>query len=170
MEKWHELNWLDQSRAGNLLGGLIWGAVAEEGRRGDRDRPPILSHSQRCGGYPFTTEQRAHIGVAVAMTPREEAADPEGIWCQYGPILIGNVPRFTNDNLILYSLAVVPIFAKAYGVAVPHRTVLNAIAEDALGIWRRHGDLNTRSGVQAVIAAFDKWRDRMCLQSSDSSP
>jgi hypothetical protein len=33
MEKWQDLNWRAQSQAGNLLGGLIWGATAEEGER-----------------------------------------------------------------------------------------------------------------------------------------
>ena len=169
MEKWTELNWADQSRAGNLLGGLIWGATAEEGRRGWNDHPRLLEHSRWCGGYPFTTEQRAHIGVAIAMTPRDEAADPEAIWCQYGTILIGDVPRFTNEELIAYSLAVVPLFARAYGIEFPSTVECDAIAADALCIWRRHGDLTTRSGVQAVIAAFDKWRDHKYFHFPQSS-
>lgn len=160
MEKWHELNWLEQSHAGNLLGGMIWGATAPEGQRGKDDHPRILEHSLRCGGYPFTTEQPAHIGVAIAMTPRGEMADPEGIWCKYGPIRIGNVPQFNNEQLITYSRAVVPVFATAYGLAPPSSDGLKEVTDDALCIWRQHGDLTTRSGVQAVIAAFDNWRDR----------
>ena len=152
MEKWHELNWADQCRAGNLLGGLIWGATAEEGQRGRKDHPRILEHSQRCGGYPFTTEQRTHVGVAIAMTPRGEAADPEGIWCQYGTILIGHVPKFNNEELVAYSRAVVPLFAKAFGVAGPNGAGTEANSRRGTLNWRRHGDLMTRSGVQAVIA------------------
>lgn len=166
MEKWHELNWVEQSRAGNLLGGLVWGASAEEGRRGERDRPRILEHSNRCGGYPFTTDERAYLGIAIAMTPRGEAADPEGIWCQYGTILIGNVPRFSRDDLKLYTRVVVPVFAKAYGVDYPDEVEVGQIAKAALDIWARHGDLTTRSGVQSVIAAFDGWRDSRSLHSS----
>ena len=161
MEKWHELKWVEQSRAGNLLGGLIWGASADVPSRGPDDHPATLQHSY--GGFPFTTQQRSHVGVAIAMTPRGDAADPEGIWCQYGTILIGQVPRFTNEELIAYSLAVVPLFARAYGLVLPSETERSGIAEEALCIWRGHGDMNTRSGVQAVIAAFDKWRDRRCF-------
>lgn len=160
MEKWHELNWLEQSRAGNLLVGLIWGATAPVGQRGKHDQPRVLQHSLRCGGYPFTTEQPAYTGVAIAMTPREEAIDPERTWCQYGAIRIGDVPRFNNRELNAYSRAVVPVFATAFGLAPPNNDELMEAAEDALSIWRQHGDLTTRSGVQAVIAAFDKWRDR----------
>jgi hypothetical protein len=84
MEKWYELDWAEQSRAGNLLGGLIWGATADEGRRGMHDHPDILCHSGRCGGYPFTTERRSHLGIAIAMTPRDED-ESEKIWSFYGP-------------------------------------------------------------------------------------
>ena len=32
MERWQDLNWAEQSKAGNLLGGLIWGATARQGK------------------------------------------------------------------------------------------------------------------------------------------
>ena len=55
------------------------------------DHPEILSHSRRCGGYPFTTEHRCHVGLAIAMTPRDED-EADHIWSFYGPILPENVP------------------------------------------------------------------------------
>jgi hypothetical protein len=93
------------------------------------------------------------------MTPGGEV-DPEGIWCQYGIILIGHVPRFTREELLKYTSVVVPLFAEAYGLAHPRRDEMVTIAADALNIWRRQGDLTTRTGVQSVIEAFDAWRDR----------
>ena len=160
MEKWYELNWAEQSRAGNLLGGLVWGATADEGRRGMHDRPSILTHSGRCGGYPFTTERRCHTGLAIAMTPRDED-ESDHIWSFYGPILTGNVPSLSEGLLFEYCRLVVPLFARAFGVQPPQEEELKFIAAEAVEIWRKHGDLNTRSGVQAAIAAFDHWRDRM---------
>ncbi|MHB1034773.1 MAG: hypothetical protein ACYC35_09470 [Pirellulales bacterium] len=158
MEKWSELKWVEQCRAGNLLGGLIWGASAVEGKRGKYDHPAVLDHSGRCGGYPFTTEERAHIGIAIAMTPRGEE-DPEETWSKYGLIQVWDVPRFTTRALAKYTGAVVPLFAEAYGLNPPNDSEVAYIREHALDAWRKHGDLNTRSGVQAVIAAFDAWRD-----------
>jgi hypothetical protein len=160
MEKWYELNWAEQSRAGNLLGGLIWGARADEGHRGMTDEPIILKHSGRCGGYHFTTERRCHLGLAIAMTPRDED-DSDRIWSSYGPILVGDVPYLSERSLFEYCRRVVPIFSGAFGIEHPQEEELKFIAAEAVEIWRTHGDLNTRHGVQAAIAAFDNWRDRM---------
>jgi len=160
MEKWYELNWAEQSRAGNLLGGLIWGATAEEGHRGMNDHPTVLSHSGRCGGYPFTTERRCHVGLAIAMTPRNDD-DPDHMWSFYGPILAGNAPALNEELLFEYCRRVVPYFARAFGVQPPEEEELKFIAADAVQIWHKHGDLNTRSGVQASIAAFKDWRHRI---------
>src|SRR5690606_3015430 len=79
MEKWQSVDWKAQCRAGNLCGGLVWGATAELGCRscvhhvmnGHRGRLPchhdnLLEHSHRSGGYPFTTPDRCFLGVAVA--------------------------------------------------------------------------------------------------------
>jgi hypothetical protein len=170
MEKWHELNWAEQSRAGNLLGGLIWGATADEGHRGMDDHPGILSHSGRCGGYPFTTERQCHVGLAIAMTPRRDDDSPEKIWSFYGPVRVGNVPALSEDLLFEYCRRVVPFFATAFGVQPPQEEELKFIAGEAVEIWRKHGDLNTRSGVQAAIAAFDHWRDRQCLRFIITDP
>lgn len=158
MEKWNQLNWDEQCRAGNLLGGLIWGATAEEGRRGKHDNPRILKHSGRCNGYPFTTTNRNYVGVAIAMTPREHE-NPERLWSQYGPILIGEVPPLTERRLIRYCQLVMPVVAEAYGLSPPTDVELEEIASEASRAWRMHGDMTTRSGVQAAIAAFDNWRD-----------
>jgi hypothetical protein len=160
MEKWRELNWVEQARAGNLLGGLVWGAKADEGSRGMPDEPIILKHSGRCGGYPFTTERHCHLGLAIAMTPRDED-ESDHIWSLYGPILAGNVPSVTERLLFEYCRRVVPFFAIAFGLEPPQEEELKFIAAAAVEIWRKHGDLNTRHGVQAAIAAFDNWRDRM---------
>jgi hypothetical protein len=159
MEKWHELNWAQQSQAGNLLGGLIWGATAEEGDRGMHDQPDCIDHSNRCGGYPFTTERRCHTGIAIAMTPREYDVSDQ-LWSKYGPILQADVPTLSEKKLLEYCGRVVPLFAEAFGVGEPKPDELKHIAAEALGIWRTHGELNTRYGVQAAIAAFDHWRDR----------
>jgi hypothetical protein len=160
MEKWYELNWTEQARAGNLLGGLIWGATADEGHRGMHDHPDILSHSGRCGGYPFTTERRCHLGLAIAMTPRDDD-ESERLWSFYGPTLAGYVPFFTEELLFEYCRRVVPFFAAAFAVRHPQEEELKFIAGEAVEIWRKHAELNTRFGVQAVITAFDNWRDRL---------
>lgn len=166
MEKWHLLNWTEQIRAGNLLGGLIWGATAEEGHRGCGDHPHALEHSKRCGGHPFTTEKRCHSGLAIAMTPRGHE-NPDEIWYQYGgPILVGEVPRLTRTQLIEHARLVAPFFAEAYGLAPPSDEELDKIAKDAMYTWRKYDDLTTRSGVQSVIAAFDSWRERRCFCNS----
>lgn len=159
MEKWNLLNWVEQSRAGNLLGGLIWGATAQLGRRDKHDNPRVLSHSNRCGGYPFTTLSRCHIGVVIAMTPREHD-DPERMWAKYGPIKVGKLPALTVSRLGEYCTLVVPFVAQAYGLDHPSDRDLEQIAEFAIEMWLRNGQMTTRSGVQSAIAAFDNWRDQ----------
>ena len=158
MEKWNLLNWVEQSRAGNLLGGLIWGATAKLGSRDKHDNPRVLSHSYRCGGYPFTTLSRCHLGVVIAMTPREHD-DPERIWAQYGPIDVGILPSLTEFRLAEYCKLVVPFVARAYSLDHPNDKMLEQISLQAIEMWRLSGQMTTRSGVQSVIAAFDNWRD-----------
>jgi len=159
MEKWYELNWAEQSRAGNLLGGLIWGATAQEGRRGWDDHPSLITHSGRCGGYPFTTDRRCHVGVAIAMTPRDEDVS-SNIWSYYGLIEVCPVPPLTEDSLSDYCRLVLPVFARAYGLSVPPQAEQALIAAEAVSLWQNRGDFNTRSGVQAAITALDNWRER----------
>lgn len=158
MEKWRELNWAQQAQAGNLLGGLIWGATAVVGNRGKNDHPDCMNHSIRCGGSPFTTESRCFTGIAIAMTPRDYDLFDQP-WSNYGPIQKADVPTLSPRKLIEYCGFVVPLFAEAFGVGEPNPDELNHIAEEALGIWRKTADRNTRSGVQAAIAAFDRWRN-----------
>lgn len=173
MEKWFALDWREQSRAGNLVGGLIWAATADEGVRTCRgvrgnastflsfcncDHCDDLNHSSWCGGYPFTTNSRNHVGIAIAMTPRNHH-DPEHLWSQYGPILVGEVPILTERRLIQYCQLVVPVVAEAYGLSPPTEDELEEIASEATQTWRMQGDMTTRTGVQSTIAAFDNWRD-----------
>jgi BREX system ATP-binding protein BrxC/D len=158
MEKWQDLKWKEQSRAGNLLGGLIWGATAEEGSRGKNDEPPLLEHSARSGGYPFTTRMRSHTGLAIAMTPRGEDG-PERGWMNYGPLEIFDLPTLDGPRLAEYSRRVAPRFAAAYGLEPPGAEALDRVVGDAISQWTRQGDGSTRIGVQTVIAALDSWRE-----------
>jgi hypothetical protein len=160
MEKWQDLNWKEQSRAGNLLGGLIWGASAEEGRRGAADEPRPLGHSGRCGGYPFTTPKRCHVGIAIAMTPRGPDG-PESDWSQYGLLEIADLPTISERGLLEYGRRIAPRFATAYGLEAPAGDDLRRILEEARSNWVERVDFTTRWGVQAVIAALDAWRDRL---------
>lgn len=157
MEKWHELNWREQDRAGNLLGGLVWAATAELGRRQRGDQPKCLFHSGRCGGYPFSTHTRCYLGLAVAMTPRGD--ESEYIWSRYGPVQIGQVPRLNDHKLAEYCQRVIPLFCNAYSLELPDEQTASKLINRARHLWRQAADLNTRSGVQAVIASLDEWRD-----------
>lgn len=158
MEKWNQLNWKEQCRAGNLLGGLIWGATAPEGQRNRGDSPAILKHSARGGGYPFTTTIRNHVGVAIAMTPGE-CAGPEQLWQAYGPIKVNPLPILTAAEIGRYCTLLSPVFTEAYGLSSPTQEELNGIAANAQEAWRRSGDMSIRSGVQAALTAFDQWRE-----------
>ena len=113
MEKWELLDWKAQSRAGNLFGGLIWGATAEVGSRTCRyqtrldrtefrtwagcDHSSRLEHSGMHGGYQFSTLDRCFLGVAVAMTPRGEEA-PEDDWSHYGVLEVIDLPPFSVSS------------------------------------------------------------------------
>lgn len=158
MEKWQDLNWQEQSQAGNLLGGLIWGATAEVGRRGDGDEPSVITHSRRAGGFPFTTNERNHVGLAIAMTPRGENC-PEKLWQAYGLIEMAYLPELNDRTLAAYCGKIAPYYAAAYGLTNRLDGQVLPISRSAIGSWKRHGELTTRSGVQAAIAAFDHWRD-----------
>jgi hypothetical protein len=157
MEKWHELNWRDQDRAGNLMGGLVWAATAELGKRKPRDKPSRLVHSGRCGGYPFTTLSRCHLGLAIAMTPRGD--ESEYIWSDYGPVQIGQVPRLNEKRLAEFAQRLVPVYCQAYSLERPQQAELDNLIKQALRLWRLAADLNTRSGVQAVVQVLDSWRE-----------
>jgi hypothetical protein len=160
MEKWHELNWAQQVQAGNLLGGLIWASTAETGKRRPEDQPVELIHSGRGGGFPFTTNNRCHVGIAIAMTPRDDYDDSQ-LWSHFGPVLYAEVPTLTAKKLEDYCTRVMPLIAEAYGLREPTSEELKDISEEAIAIWRTHEEWNTRYGVQAAIAAFDHWRDRL---------
>jgi hypothetical protein len=157
MEKWQELNWKAQTRAGNLLGGLIWSATAEEGKRDNRSRPQDLMHSARNGGYPFATDDRCHLGIAIAMTPRGEYG-PESIWRGYGKLKEIDLPHLTPALLRAYAQILTPLYVKAYDLAEVNCV---DIAEEALHQWIAIGDGSMRTAVQQVIAAFDTWREQI---------
>jgi hypothetical protein len=171
MEKWQNLTKDGQTKASNFIGGLIWAATSPIGHRmcrkheddprwfGNCDHLSDLDHSRLHGGFPFTTKDRCYIGLAIAMTPREYDVSDQ-VWSQHGPIIRATVPALSERKLAEYCGHVVPLFAEAYGVGEPKPDELKHIAAEALGIWRTHGELNTRYGVQAAIAAFDHWRDR----------
>ncbi len=161
MEKWQDLDWKTQSKAGNLLGGLIWGASAEDGKRNckkpahDCDHSNSLRHSWRNHGYPFSTVDRCFLGLAIAMTPRDEDS-PEVKWSNFGLLEVVDLPRFEAVQLEEYCQRVFPLYCKANDIdaSLPHQ-----ISDEALQRWRNRGDGSTRSAVQSVVEAFDAWRD-----------
>jgi hypothetical protein len=171
MEKWQDLNWQQQAKAGNLLGGLIWAATARPARRYCRDnfgfaasesdyriRYPCahgeqLQHSLRCNGYPFSTFDPCHLGIAIALTPREKG--PEHQWLRYGPLSILDLPSFGIQAVQSYFYHLVPIYQRAHNVPnAPPSSVL----EQAMHQWQNSGDRTARSAVTSIITALDEWR------------
>jgi len=157
MEKWQNLNWVEQSKAGNLLGGLIWGATSPEGRRGPNDHPPNLEHSRRSGGYPFSTGSLCYLGVAIAMTPRG-AYGPERMWETYGPIKMHDLPLLQASDVAEYCRVVVPQYVAAYGLPPASSTDLDTVIRAATASFRHRGTGTARSAVQAVVTALGNWR------------
>jgi hypothetical protein len=168
MEKWQDLNWFQQSRAGNFLGGVIWAATAETGRRqcaqaksyygrsvwANCDHPKRLEHSGWIGGYSFTTRPRCHLGLAIAMTPRG-ASSPEASWKEFGPLAIVDLPEFNRNALNRYVARIGSLYQRAYGLESPIPT---QVSEEAYQQWRQRGDRSARSGVTSTIEALDNWR------------
>ena len=168
MERWQDLDWTAQTRAGNLLGGLIWAATSPEGKRrcvvgesrfADRmygrscDHATILGHSGWAGGYPFTTRHRCFLGVAVAMTPRGFEG-PGMRWKEYGDIQVVDLPQFNQRSLRGFFETIVPWFKKAYGVTAD---VPTQVFTEAMNGWRSQGVHSARSGVTAVLDALYSW-------------
>jgi len=161
MEKWQNLSWIGQSRASNLVGGLIWGATEVEGRRerGDwgmpnNNEPEPLEHSLRGGGFPFTTKHRSHVGLLFALTPRGESG-PEEYWKRFGPIEFLELREFTAGQFRQYLAGVASHYSAAY--ALPEAD-LGELYQRASGRWRAIGDGTTRSAVRSVIETLDEWR------------
>lgn len=164
MEKWQGLNWEAQEKAGSFLGGLIWAARASKGSRycrrndggwyRDCDHCEKLIHSRISGGYPFTTEKRCFIGLAIAMTPRGDDG-PERLWSEYGTLTIADLRPFAPSEVSGYIDKILPAFRIAYNIAAPLPVDLphRAVAE-----WRISGDGSTRTAVQAVMKTLDEWR------------
>jgi hypothetical protein len=172
MEKWQSLDWKAQCRAGNLFGGLVWGATAELGCRscvhqalnGYRGRltcqhDNLLAHSHRCGGYPFTTPDRCFLGVAVAMTPRGDDG-PEAAWDHYGVLEILDLPPFTITALKDYFRGLVPLYQQTFSLSEP---VPNDLFAKVIRRWQSIGDESARSATRAVVETLDDWRSQMAL-------
>lgn len=160
MEKWQDLNWKEQTQAGNLLGGLIWGATESKSRSRRDSYPGNLVHSKRCGGYPFTTSSRNHIGLAIAMTPRSEEEDPVGEWERFGTILDVDLPRLSIDKLKKYVRRLVPVYCDAYGTTQPEAAEIGAIIGESIASWQQEGEMTNRAAVQSAVASLHRWRDR----------
>jgi hypothetical protein len=164
MEKWQDLSWTQQTRAGNLIGGLIWGSTEQVGRR-ERStwqrkniyQPERLEHSGRSGGFPFTTLSRSHVGLIIALTPRGYEG-PEELWKQFGLVDIFDLPEFTDQRFRIYVEGVCAYYAAAYGLPAPDVT---KIFSRARSLWREVGDGATRSAVRATIQALDEWRESL---------
>jgi len=159
MENWQHLNWVAQSRAGNLLGGLIWGATAPLGNRADHHRPQTIHHSPRCRGFPFTTQPRCHLGVAVTMTPRG-AYGPEQMWAEYGPLTVTSLPHAAAEHVLELCKHVASHYCVAYRLNGVAPESLSEIQRDAVARWRAGGAFTIRHAVQHVLATFDAWRAR----------
>ena len=161
MEKWENLNWKEQSRAGNLLGGLLWAASAQDGDRGcSEDRiscshPKELEHSARGGGHPFTTLSPCHLGVGIALTPRGDEG-PEADWAVYGDFETIELPEFTPTGLQEYFNKIYPLYCRGYGL---HGGNPAELVRQALNTWLRNPDRSTRMGVRAVMSVLDAWRE-----------
>ncbi len=162
MDLWEDLpNWKAKDQAGNLLGGLIWGASAECGNRTCKkpaqicNHPKSLWHSNLGHGYPFSTESRCSLGLAIAMTPRGDDG-PEVKWSEYGLLEVVDLPRLEATHLEEYCRRVFPFYCRAYGIdaALPDR-----MPNEAIQRWRTSGDDTTRKAIQSVVEAFDAWRD-----------
>lgn len=161
MEKWQDLDWKNQDRASNLLGGLIWGASEPEGNRECTYRAsewacphtPLMNHSAFNRGCPFSTTSRCHLGVLIAMTPRGEEA-PEHVWQNYGKLEIIDLPSYTLASFYNHFAKITAIFEQAYELEVPTDEVL-AEAESA---WRGSSDRSARSGSLAITEALENWR------------
>lgn len=168
MERWQDLDWNAQTRAGNLLGGLIWAATAPEHKRrcltwerdqvgyvGCRycDHPDVLVHSGWNRGYPFTTRERCHLGIALAMTPRGPDG-PEHQWKQYGELATIDLPEFNQNSLAEFYERIVPWFRRAYELdtAIP-----NEVFGAALNAWRGQTLQSARSGVTTVLDSLYSW-------------
>jgi hypothetical protein len=166
MEKWESLNWRDQSRAGNLLGGLLWAASAQGEDRDCADNrtacfhPPVLEHSRRGGGYPFTTPSRCHLGVGIALTPRGDEG-PEADWAVYGSFETIDLPEFTQAGLQEYFYKIYPLYCRGYGLQNGDSAKL---CRQALATWLRNPDRSTRLGVRAVMAELDAWRESITAE------
>ncbi len=162
MEKWQDLNWQQQSRASNFLGGLIWGATEQDGFRARHTvyapnprQPPALQHSGRAGGFPFTTLRRCHTGVLIALTPRGDQG-PEATWERFGKFSTVQLPEFRRETVQRIAGILAEDYSKAYSCPRPNMEV---VSSRALRYWDASGSASARAALQAVVRALDEWRD-----------
>ncbi|MCX7392533.1 MAG: DUF2791 family P-loop domain-containing protein [Planctomycetales bacterium] len=160
MEKWENLNWREQSRAGNLLGGLLWAASARGAARKCAGNRVACSHSTQLthsghGGHPFTTHSPCYLGVGIALTPRGNEG-PEADWAVYGDFETIELPEFTPTGLKEYFNKIYPLYCRGYGL---HEENPAELVRQALNTWLRNPDRSTRMGVRAVMSVLDAWRE-----------
>lgn len=161
MEKWQDLDWRNQERASNLLGGLIWGATASvgnrvctyRGNRWDCSHSQLMNHSAFNRGSQFSTPSPCHLGVLIAMTPRGEEA-PEYVWQNYGELKMIDLPRYTRASFDNHFDKITKIFEQVYELVVPASEV-RAVAE---ANWRGSSDRSARSASLAITDALENWR------------
>lgn len=161
MEKWQDLDWKNQDRASNLLGGLIWGATASEGNREctyrgngwDCSHSQLMNHSAFNRGCRFSTPSPCHLGVLIAMTPRGKEA-PEYAWQNYGELKIIDLPSYTLASFFNHFAKITTIFEQAYELVVP----IDEVQAEAEAIWRGSSDRSARSGSLAITEALENWR------------
>ena len=180
MEKWENLNWREQSRAGNLLGGLLWAASARgaarecagnslgrsllaawarDAARECAENQVACSHSTQLthsgrGTHPFTTPSPCYLGVGIALTPRGNEG-PEADWAVYGDFETIELPGFTPTGLQEYFNKIYPMYCLGYGLHGGNPAELVRLAQNT---WLRNPDRSTRMGVLAVMSALDAWR------------
>ncbi|MEZ6081257.1 MAG: hypothetical protein R3C56_37980 [Pirellulaceae bacterium] len=162
MEKWQDLDWRNQERAGNLLGGLIWGATAPQGSREcvhahfdwTCQHSEEMSHSGFNGGCRFTTSHPCNLGIVIAMTPRGENA-PEDTWQEYGQLTIVDLPQYTLASFRAHFDKISSLYEKAYSFKAPPDC-----RDAAEKSWRKSNDHSARSGAIAITSAIDEWRKR----------
>jgi hypothetical protein len=161
MERWQDLNWQNQERAGNLLGGLIWSASASPGVRQCLynfrwfcNHSSRMCHSNYRRGSQFTTADPCNLGVVIAMTPRG-LISPELVWQEYGELSVMDLPKYSAESFRAYFEKVKYIYKLAYDINVPEECVRSSEK-----VWRMSGDLSPRSAGIAIIEKIEEWRNQ----------
>ncbi len=156
-ERWKNLNLAQQTRAGNLLGGLIWGATAPEGQRTRKHEPrSLIFRSRFCGGSDFTTKERNYVGLVIAMTPRPEDP-PEEQWRQYGHLNEYDLPDWTKKTFGTFMAKLIPYYCKALEIEIDKSIDLEELIRTATVKWSKTGNWSPRSAItEAALAVLDE--------------